>query len=50
MPVGQVVDTNGAGDVHVGTFLAAVARGLDPVAAASVANTAAARRVAGLDS
>jgi sugar/nucleoside kinase (ribokinase family) len=48
VPVERVVNTNGAGDVHVGTFLAALARGLDPVEAAAVANAAAARRVAGL--
>jgi sugar/nucleoside kinase (ribokinase family) len=47
--VDHVMNTNGAGDVHVGTFLAALARGLDPVAAASAANAAAARRVAGAD-
>ena len=39
--------TNGAGDVHVGTFVAALARGLDPVAATRDANAAAAARVAG---
>jgi sugar/nucleoside kinase (ribokinase family) len=36
------VDTNGAGDVHVGAFVAALARGLDPVEAVAAANTAAA--------
>ncbi|PSK99554.1 sugar/nucleoside kinase (ribokinase family) [Murinocardiopsis flavida] len=36
------VDTNGAGDAHVGAFLAALARGADPVAAARRANAAAA--------
>ena len=36
--------------VLFGTFVAGLARGLDPVAAASVANAAAARRVAGEDS
>ena len=50
MPVERVVNTNGAGDVHVGTFVAGLARGLDPVAAARDANAAAARRVADLDS
>ncbi len=32
VPVDRVVDTNGAGDVHLGTFVAALAAGLDPVA------------------
>lgn len=41
----RVVDTNGAGDVHAGTFLAGLAAGLDPVAAAARANTAAALSV-----
>jgi len=50
VPVERVVNTNGAGDAHVGTFVAGLARGLDPVAAAGVANAAAARRVAGADS
>jgi len=36
------VDTNGAGDAHTGVFLAALARGCDPVAAARRANAAAA--------
>ena len=36
------VDTNGAGDAHVGTFVAALSRGLDPVTAAHTANAAAA--------
>jgi sugar/nucleoside kinase (ribokinase family) len=49
-PVGRVVNTNGAGDVHAGTFVAGLALGLAPVAAASHANAAAARRVAGADS
>jgi sugar/nucleoside kinase (ribokinase family) len=43
--VGQVVDTNGAGDVHAGTFAAGLAAGADPIAAASRANAAAARSV-----
>ena len=47
VPVEQVLHTNGAGDVHVGTFVAALARGLDPVAATRDANAAAAARVAG---
>jgi sugar/nucleoside kinase (ribokinase family) len=45
--VHPVVSTNGAGDVHVGTFLAALAGGQDPREAAAAANSAAARRVAG---
>ena len=36
------VDTNGAGDAHVGTFVAALSHGLDPVTAAHLANAAAA--------
>jgi sugar/nucleoside kinase (ribokinase family) len=43
--VERVVDTNGAGDVHVGTFLAGLARGLTPVEAAAQANAAAAESV-----
>ncbi|RKR90443.1 sugar/nucleoside kinase (ribokinase family) [Micromonospora pisi] len=38
----EVVDTNGAGDAHVGAFAAALARGLDPVEAVRRANAAAA--------
>jgi sugar/nucleoside kinase (ribokinase family) len=38
----EVVDTNGAGDAHVGAFLAALAAGLDPVDAARRANACAA--------
>ena len=38
----DVVDTNGAGDVHVGAFVAGLARGEDPVSAARAANAAAA--------
>ncbi len=45
VPVAEVVSTNGAGDVHVGTFVAALAAGNDPVAAAAVANGAAASSV-----
>jgi sugar/nucleoside kinase (ribokinase family) len=41
-----VVDTTGAGDVHNGVFLAALAQGLDPVEAARYANAAAAMSVA----
>jgi sugar/nucleoside kinase (ribokinase family) len=40
VPAGTVVDTNGAGDVHVGAFVAALARGLDPVDAVAAANAA----------
>jgi sugar/nucleoside kinase (ribokinase family) len=40
------VDTTGAGDTHVGTFIAALARGLDPVEACRWANAAAASVVA----
>jgi sugar/nucleoside kinase (ribokinase family) len=40
------VDSNGAGDTHVGTFLAALLHGRDPVPAATDANEAAARFVA----
>jgi sugar/nucleoside kinase (ribokinase family) len=39
------VDTNGAGDAHVGAFAAALAAGMDPVAAARRANAAAALAV-----
>ncbi|MFW5420654.1 sugar kinase [Nocardiopsis sp. CNT-189] len=38
----RAVDTNGAGDAHVGVFTAALAGGLDPVRAARRANAAAA--------
>jgi sugar/nucleoside kinase (ribokinase family) len=38
----DVVDTNGAGDAHTGAFLAALAAGLSPVAAAVRANACAA--------
>lgn len=44
-PAVVAVDTNGAGDVHVGAFLAALARGEDPVEAARSANAAAASAV-----
>lgn len=47
VPVDRVVDATGAGDVHVGAFVAALADGLDPVAAATRANAAAARAIAG---
>ena len=36
------IDTTGAGDTHVGAFIAALARGLDPVEACRWANAAAA--------
>jgi sugar/nucleoside kinase (ribokinase family) len=38
----EVVDTTGAGDTHVGAFLAGLAAGLDPVRAARRANACAA--------
>jgi sugar/nucleoside kinase (ribokinase family) len=41
----DVLDTNGAGDAHTGTFIAALARGMDAVAAAREANAAAALSV-----
>ncbi|NKY97026.1 PfkB family carbohydrate kinase [Nocardiopsis alborubida] len=41
----RAVDTNGAGDAHVGVFTAAVAGGLDPLSAARRANAAAALAV-----
>jgi sugar/nucleoside kinase (ribokinase family) len=40
------ISTNGAGDVHVGTFLAALGAGRAPEEAAMAANEAAARHVA----
>jgi sugar/nucleoside kinase (ribokinase family) len=43
--VTDVVDTNGAGDAHAGAFLAALAAGLDPFAAAGRANACAALAV-----
>jgi sugar/nucleoside kinase (ribokinase family) len=39
------IDTNGAGDAHVGAFLAALSAGLAPDAAARHANAAAALAV-----
>lgn len=42
----EAVDTTGAGDTHVGAFIAALARGLDPVEACRWANAAAAVVVA----
>lgn len=44
-PVVDVVDTTGAGDAHAGVFLAGLAEGLDPLAAARRANAAAALAV-----
>ena len=41
VPAETVVDTNGAGDVHVGAFVAGLARGLDPADAVAAANAAA---------
>ena len=45
IPVERVVDTSGAGDVHVGATVAALARGADLVAAVRFANQAAAYAV-----
>ena len=42
------IDTNGAGDAHNGVFLAGLAAGLDPAAAAARANGAAAIAVSRL--
>jgi sugar/nucleoside kinase (ribokinase family) len=44
-PAVTVVDSTGAGDAHAGAFLAALADGLDPAAAARRANAAAALAV-----
>ncbi|MFI6542272.1 PfkB family carbohydrate kinase [Streptomyces prunicolor] len=41
----DAVDLNGAGDAHTGVFMASLARGLDPVAAAHRANAGAALAV-----
>jgi sugar/nucleoside kinase (ribokinase family) len=41
----DAVDTNGAGDAHTGTFVAALARGADALDAARTANAAAALSV-----
>jgi sugar/nucleoside kinase (ribokinase family) len=41
-PEVRVVDSTGAGDTHTGAFVAALASGLDPIAAARRANAAAA--------
>jgi sugar/nucleoside kinase (ribokinase family) len=42
----EAVDTTGAGDTHVGAFVAGLARGLDPVEACRWANASAAHVVA----
>ncbi|TJW76470.1 MAG: ribokinase, partial [Mesorhizobium sp.] len=39
------VDTNGAGDTHIGAFVSALSRGVPPFAAARYANAAAALSV-----
>src|SRR5690606_28446736 len=39
------VDTNGAGDTHIGAFVSALARGMKPFEAARYANAAAALSV-----
>ena len=44
-PAVRAVDSTGAGDAHAGVFLAALADGLDPTAAARRANAAAAMSV-----
>jgi len=41
----NAVDTNGAGDAHTGTFIAALAEGADEITAARTANAAAALSV-----
>jgi sugar/nucleoside kinase (ribokinase family) len=41
-PSVQAIDSTGAGDTHTGVFIASIAHGLDPVAAATRANAAAA--------
>lgn len=41
LPV-QAIDTNGAGDTHIGSFIAGLAEGWDPLEAARFANAAAA--------
>jgi sugar/nucleoside kinase (ribokinase family) len=43
--VDNVVDTNGAGDTHSGTFCAGLVKGLDPIAGVWLANCAAALSV-----
>jgi sugar/nucleoside kinase (ribokinase family) len=46
-PTDESGTTNGAGDTHVGAFLAALGAGRPPAEAALLANAAAARRIAG---
>lgn len=41
----DAIDTNGAGDTHVGAFIASLLAGLDPIASAQRANAAAAHSV-----
>jgi sugar/nucleoside kinase (ribokinase family) len=41
----EALDSTGAGDAHTGVFVAALARGADPVAAAWTANAAGALTV-----
>jgi len=43
----DVTDLNGAGDTHVGAFVAALMRGVPPTEAAAQANRAAATRISG---
>ena len=38
----EAIDTNGAGDTHIGAFVSALARGVPPFEAARYANAAAA--------
>ena len=45
LSVDPVVDTNGAGDTHSGTFCAALVKGLDPIEGVWLANCAAALSV-----
>ncbi|WP_235010205.1 PfkB family carbohydrate kinase [Mycobacterium sp. 3519A] len=45
LPATEVVDTNGAGDIHTGAMIAALAAGLDPIRAIYRANVAAALSV-----
>ncbi len=44
-PSVRMVDATGAGDAHTGVFIAGLASGLDPIAAAARANAAAALAV-----
>lgn len=43
----EAIDANGAGDAHVGSFIAALARGEDPMRAARLANASAALSTTG---